>query len=81
MKQLIKNSNNKSQRRILRIIFVVKLRSKHNSAFKGSSDKMIKLRMSPFPYLHNDKTKNLLLPNIGRNKGDDDRQRICHGQC
>ena len=34
--------------------------------------------MSSFLYLHNDKTKNLLLPNIGisnvlRNNGDDDR--------
>ena len=45
------------------------------------TDRTIDYIMSLFLHLHNDKTKNLLLPNIGRNKGDDDRQRICHGQC
>ena len=41
--------------------------------------------MSSFLCLYNDKTKNLLLPNIGisnvlRNDGDDDRVWICHEQ-
>ena len=41
--------------------------------------------MSSFLYLHNDKIKNLLLPNIGisnvlRNDGDDDIVWICHEQ-
>ena len=42
-------------------------------------------RVSLFLYLYNDKTKNLLLPNIRisnvlRNDSDDDRVWICHEQ-
>ena len=45
----------------------------------------VKDKVSSFLCLHNDKTKNLLLPNIGipnvfRNNGDDDREWICHEQ-
>jgi hypothetical protein len=45
----------------------------------------VKDKVSSFLYLYNDKTKNLLLPNIGisnvlRNDGDDDRVWICHVQ-
>ena len=42
-------------------------------------------KVSLFLCMHNDKTKNLLLPNISisnvrRNNGDDDRVWICHEQ-
>jgi len=61
---------------------------------KGSSDEdmtpmgtpvKVKDKVSSFLCLHNDKTKNLLLPNIGipnvfRDNGDDDREWICHEQ-
>jgi hypothetical protein len=45
----------------------------------------VKDKVSSFLCLHNDKTKNLLLPNVGisnvlRNDGDNDRVRICHEQ-
>jgi hypothetical protein len=45
----------------------------------------VKDMVSSFLCLYNDKTKNLLLPNIGisnvlRNDGDDDRVWICHEQ-
>ena len=45
----------------------------------------VKDKVSSFLCLHSDKTKNLLLPNIGipnvfRNNGDDDREWICHEQ-
>ena len=45
----------------------------------------VKDKVSSYLCLHNDKTKNLLLPNIGipnvfRNNGDDDREWICHEQ-
>ena len=45
----------------------------------------VKDKVSSFLCLHNDKIKNLLLPNIGisnvfRNYGDDDRVWICHEQ-
>ena len=45
----------------------------------------VKDKVNSFICLHNDKTKNLLLPNIGisnvlRNDGDDDRVWICHEQ-
>ena len=45
----------------------------------------VKDKVSSFLCLHNDKTKNLLLPNIGipnvfRDNGDDDREWICHEQ-
>ena len=43
----------------------------------------VKDKVSSFQSLYNDKTKNLLLPNIGisnvlRSNGDDDREWICH---
>jgi hypothetical protein len=49
------------------------------------SNKTIDYKVSSFLYLHNDKTKNWLLPNSGisnifRNNGDDDRDWICHEQ-
>ena len=45
----------------------------------------IDYKVSSFLYLHNDKTRNWLLPNIGipnvcRNNGNDDREWICHEQ-
>ena len=45
----------------------------------------VKDKVSSYLFLHNDKTKNLLLPNIGisnvlRNNGDYDRDWICHEQ-
>jgi hypothetical protein len=45
----------------------------------------VKDKVSSFLYLRNDKTKNLVLPNVGilnvlRNNGDIDRVWICHEQ-
>jgi hypothetical protein len=47
------------------------------------SDTIIDYKVSSFLYLHNDKTKNWLIPNISfsnvlRNNDDDDREWICH---
>ena len=49
------------------------------------SDTTIDYKVSLFPHLHNDKSKNWLLPNMGilnvlRNNGDDDREWTCHEQ-
>jgi hypothetical protein len=48
-----------------------------------SMDMFVYYKVSLFLYLHNDKSKILLLPNIGisnmfRNNDDDDRQWIFH---
>ena len=49
------------------------------------TDTTIDYKVSSFLYLHNDKTKNWLLPNMDisnvlRNNGCDDREWTCHEQ-